>query len=89
MEVRCQFMERDGAGFNEAEARAPRMAAASSNWSASISSFNEAEARAPRMGRHLADPASRVIGASMRPRRVRLGWGLPPYNPPTEKKGLQ
>src|SRR5581483_6889663 len=36
--------------------------------------FNEAEARAPRMARSPDCCAGRDASASMRPRRVRLGW---------------
>ena len=61
--------------FNEAEARAPRMGRVGSDGPALPLSFNEAEARAPRMadrpGRY-----GRRASASMRPRRVRLGWIL-------------
>ncbi len=61
--------------FNEAEARAPRMAGVAVRRSVDDRMrFNEAEARAPRMAtrprRALGDAAS----ASMRPRRERLGW---------------
>src|SRR5581483_5824253 len=42
----------------------------------SMPSFNEAEARAPRMDcLVLKDLVTGAVEASMRPRRVRLGWG--------------
>jgi len=45
-------------GFNEAEARAPRMLPGTATIDAVTAGFNEAEARAPRM------PARRLWGSS-------------------------
>ncbi len=60
--------------FNEAEARAPRMPVRAPSRSPTIStSFNEAEARAPRMRGRAVGVHRRLHGASMRPRRARLG----------------
>ena len=64
------------AGFNEAEARAPRMPTRL-HWCQPRSwrRFNEAEARAPRMHRpdDVTTSRARPGAASMRPRRARLG----------------
>ena len=65
--------------FNEAEARTPRMAFESrlAKLRRDVR-FNEAEARTPRMGVSCAGHDGAVDRmASMRPRRVRLGWSLP------------
>ena len=60
--------------FNEAEARAPRMVDARPHPVAGRAGFNEAEARAPRMDGGEAFYGTGRRTASMRPRRVRLGW---------------
>ena len=59
-------------GFNEAEARAPRMLLTASSSVLYSICFNEAEARAPRMRTRTGKRHVRNL-ASMRPRRVRLG----------------
>src|SRR5579883_3302249 len=58
--------------FNEAEARAPRMRRPKPDAWCWCGCFNEAEARAPRMQRRVAGE-HQTLGASMRPRRARLG----------------
>jgi len=69
---------RTRACFNEAEARAPRMGLRPSpGGHLSAPRFNEAEARAPRMGRVGRRARAAEVEASMRPRRVRLGWAEP------------
>ena len=64
--------------FNEAEARAPRILAIARRAREISKSFNEAEARAPRISPHKREARTCQISASMRPRRVRLGYGSPP-----------
>ena len=63
-------------GFNEAEAHAPRIQGRSAGQSlANVCSFNEAEAHAPRIQIcHFVTilPSN----ASMRPRRMRLGYEI-------------
>ena len=61
--------------FNEAEARTPRMGRDLLRTGARRRArFNEAEARTPRMDERGLDVPIAPCGASMRPRRVRLGW---------------
>src|SRR5579883_1400074 len=61
------------AGFNEAEARAPRMRRRRKIPSRREPGFNEAEARAPLMLSTTTCPVILKLPASMRPRRARLG----------------
>ena len=59
--------------FNEAEAQSPRKGCVGSTPQAMRAGFNEAEAQSPRKGRGRHRHALRDEGASMRPRRNRLG----------------
>ena len=67
--------------FNEAEARAPRIHGQTGIERRPPDRFNEAEARAPRIQVIHRCIADAEFLASMRPRRVRLGYRLP-YNTP-------
>ena len=62
-------------GFNEAEAHAPRIRCALAACpKAGIPRFNEAEAHAPRIRQSLRLVSPARQDASMRPRRMRLGY---------------
>jgi len=69
--TRCTWAE---VRFNEAEARAPRMVLYLYVPEVLKPCFNEAEARAPRMAPPSDAQRRYAPRASMRPRRVRLGW---------------
>ena len=64
-------------GFNEAEAHAPRIRLAAMCSATRKPGFNEAEAHAPRIHASETMSAASFDIASMRPRRMRLGYGLP------------
>ena len=60
--------------FNEAEAHAPRIHYPGRHTPAACRRFNEAEAHAPRIRPGISSPAPNQFPASMRPRRMRLGY---------------
>ena len=63
--------------FNEAEAHAPRIRVCAPHAGPARISFNEAEAHAPRIPAHWGGLDRQNDPASMRPRRMRLGY-IPP-----------
>ena len=82
---RCRTLR---VGFNEAEARAPRMRRCPASSGPRPRRFNEAEARAPRMPSDFRQHTSRRGRASMRPRRARLGCSSPAWRSSPRPKGF-
>ena len=71
--------------FNEAEAHAPRIQVEQRKRKKFLGSFNEAEAHAPRIPNLSRAQAIGHVQASMRPRRMRLGYAS--IIPPASRRG--
>ena len=74
-------------GFNEAEAHAPRIPVLSVSPGLPPAGFNEAEAHAPRIRRAWRMKKCNRKTASMRPRRMRLGYNPHPRRRHRTRRG--